>query len=390
LSILGTKNLAMISIDQRPSRVIVAGTTFGQVYLEALRRPSPSFELAGVLAQGSERSRSCARHYGVPLFTRVEDLPSGIDIACVVIRGSLLGGRGTELAQRLMARGIHVLQEHPLHHDEFADCLREARRHHVQYSLNAFYSYVPTVHRFVNVARALFRSRQPLYVDAACGFQVAYALLDILRATLGKVRPWSFRATPLPNANQSPCAETPFRSLDGIFGGVALSLRVQNQIHPSDPHNYAHLLHRITLGTDAGEVTLVSTHGPTVWSARPEVPREASNSDGQPLFAEAVDIGAATVQLEAPQQFSQGFIFRSIWPQAIRRALMEFRTAIEGGSDPLQRGQQQLTLCRVWQDIAAEIGPPELVRNDLPLRSLTTAELDSMRSAATEADVQID
>lgn len=83
---------------QRP-RVVVCGARFGQVYLEAFRNPDLPFELAGVVAAGSERSRACARRYGAPLYTDPEQLPDDIDMACVVIRGGLLGGRGSELAR---------------------------------------------------------------------------------------------------------------------------------------------------------------------------------------------------------------------------------------------------------------------------------------------------
>lgn len=366
-------------------RVVVCGTTFGQVYLEALRAPGLPFELAGILAKGSERSQACSEHYGVPLFTSVEQLPEDIDIACVIVRSALLGGRGTELAQSLMARGIHVLQEHPLHHDELAECLRQARRHRVHYYLNSFYSHLPTVQRFSSAAQELFRMRRPLYIDAACSFQVAYALLDILRAALGKVRPWGFASMPLSQSIRGLCDdEIPFRSLDGVFAGVPLFLRIQNQIHPSDPDNYAHLLHRISFGTEAGDLTLVTTHGPVVWSARPEIPREVRDPDTRSLFAQATITGddTCTALLGPGEEASQQVLFRSMWPEAVRRALIEFRLAIRDGEDLLRRGQSQLTLCRIWQDITTELGPPQLVQCDLPPCRLSAKELTAVKCAA--------
>ena len=57
-------------------RVVVAGTAFGRIYLDAIRSDPESFELAGILASGSAYSAECARRYGVPLYTSPEDVPA--------------------------------------------------------------------------------------------------------------------------------------------------------------------------------------------------------------------------------------------------------------------------------------------------------------------------
>lgn len=78
-------------------RVLVCGTRFGQFYLEAIQH-SALFELAGILAQGSQRSKQCASVYKTNLYTDIEDIPHDIDIACIVVPTSVMGGSGTELA----------------------------------------------------------------------------------------------------------------------------------------------------------------------------------------------------------------------------------------------------------------------------------------------------
>jgi thiazolinyl imide reductase len=365
-------------------RVVVCGTTFGQVYLEAMAAADMPVELAGILARGSDRSHFCAEHYHVPLFTRVEDLPGDIEIATVVVRSSLLGGGGTELARRLLARGIHVLQEHPLHHDELAECIRQARARRVHYRLNSFYPYLPPVERFLGASQEILRKRLPLYVDAACSFQVAYALLDILRLALGKIRPWGFSATRLSEDIRRQCAGAPpFQSLDGVFAGVPLSLRVQNQLDPDDPDDPAHLLHRITIGTEAGDLTLVSTHGPLVWCARPEIPKEIRDPALRRVFALATDGGdRCTALLGNVEGGGQQDLFRSLWPEAVRRAMKDFHRVILEGEESLRHNQGHLTLCRVWQELSAELGPPQLVRPHASPRRLSAEEWAGLKAAA--------
>lgn len=369
-------------------KVVVCGTRFGQVYLEAFRNPDLPFELAGVLAQGSERSRACARRYDAPLFTDPAQLPDDIELACVVIRGGLLGGHGSALARTLMGRGIHVLQEHPVHHDELAENLRTARRAKVVYQLNPFYTNTAPVRRFVAAAQELLRRQKPLYIDAACGFQLAYSLLDILGTALGGVRPWSFGELPplAPEVRDGTALDFPFRSLDGTLAGVPITLRVQNQMDPADPDNYAHLMHRISIGTEAGNLTLVSTHGPTVWSARPDFPREVADPAASPHYACAVDDADApsAVVLGPAEVPSYRHVFRSIWPAGIAYAVAGLHRAAQEGQDPLRRGQYHLSLCKLWQDLTLRLGPPELLTS-APPQAFTGADLKALAAAGDEA-----
>ena len=350
-------------IADRPLRVIVCGTTFGQIYLQALASPGP-FRLAGILAQGSARSRACAERFGVPLFTDAGALPAEIDVACVVVRSGAMGGRGTELARQLMDRGIHVLQEHPVHHDELAQCLAHAHRRGVVYHLNAFYTHLPPVRRFLSATRALLRRQRPVFVDAACAIQVAYPMFDLLAQAVGALRPFALTELPAPADG-----EAPFRSLTGQIGGVPLTLRIGNRVDPADPDNHLPLLHRLTLGTEAGDLTLINTHGPCWWSPRFFVPaalKDRFEAEGLPG-----DSGTALGPASAPS-FQE--IFGSLWPAAVRQALSELRQAILRGEDPRGRGQYHLGLCRLWQEATSRIGYPQLVRGE-PAPALPLAEL---------------
>lgn len=365
-------------------RVIVCGTTFGQVYLEALRQHG-SFELAGILAHGSRRSQACAESYAVPLYREVGELPRDIDLACVVVRGEYLGGAGSELARRLMARGIHVLQEQPLHPDEVASSLRLAREQGVRFSLNSFYPHLPTVRRFIGAAHALLRVSTPIYIDAVAAVQVAYPLLDILRATLGKIRPILIEPAAPAESTGQPRSSARFRRLRGYFAGVPLELDIQNQLDPSDPDDHAHTLHRITLGTDAGDLTLLTTHGPVIWSARPQIPREMREAASTALFGESAPSSddTCTAIFGPHEEPSQRTLFRTLWPQAARRALQELDQMVDENVSQ-KTAQSQLTLCRTWHEVSQKLGPPELFRNPAA-RRLSLAELARVRDEALAA-----
>ncbi|MCZ6145127.1 Gfo/Idh/MocA family oxidoreductase, partial [Escherichia coli] len=58
--------------------------------------------------------------FGIPLYTSPEQITRMPDIACIVVRSTVAGGTGTQLARHFLTRGVHVIQEHPLHPDDIS------------------------------------------------------------------------------------------------------------------------------------------------------------------------------------------------------------------------------------------------------------------------------
>ncbi|MET7814160.1 Gfo/Idh/MocA family oxidoreductase [Streptomyces sp. NPDC005395] len=346
--------------EPTPLRVLVCGTNFGRFYAEAVRR-RPGYTLAGILSRGSAASRAYAESLGVPFHTDVGDLPDGIDAACVAVSSSISGGRGTELARALMDRGIHVLQEHPVHLTELTGNLTHARRRGVQYRLNTHYPHVAPVRAFVDAARRLVARQRPLFVDAATPVHLMHPLVDILGRATGTLRPWRFAdPAPLP-AGIGP---QPFRSLHGVFAGVPLTLRVHHQLDPSDRDNHALHWHRISLGTEGGVLTLADTHGPVLWSPRLHIGRDADRR----FVLDGAGTGRLGLGTTAVIGNTGTFrtVFSDLWPEAIGTALDGLREAVAEGGDALRAGQYELAVCRIWTDLAARLGPPEIVRPATP------------------------
>ncbi|MEW2493435.1 Gfo/Idh/MocA family oxidoreductase [Streptomyces nodosus] len=343
-----------------PFRVLVCGTNFGRFYAEAARR-RPGYELAGILSRGSAASRTYAQSLGVPFHTDVDDLPDGIDAACVAVSSSISGGQGTDLARALMDRGIHVLQEHPVHLIELTDNLKHARRRGVQYRLNTHYPHVAPVRAFIDAARRLVARQRPLFVDAATPVHLMHPLVDILGQAMGTLRPWRLAdPAPLP----AEIGPQPFRSLHGMFAGVPLTLRVHHQLDPSDRDNHAFHWHRISLGTEGGVLTLADTHGPVLWSPRLHIGRDTDRR----FVLDGPGTGRLGLGTTAVVGNTGTFrtVFSDLWPEAIGNALDGLREAVGQGGDALRAGQYELAVCRVWTDLAARLGPPEIVRPAAP------------------------
>jgi thiazolinyl imide reductase len=357
-------------------KVVVAGTAFGRIYLDAVRSDPESFELAGILASGSAYSAECARRYGVPLYTTPDEVPD-VDIVCVVVRSGALGGDGSELAQTFLRRGIPVLQEHPVHAEEIADCLRAARAGGTAYSVNTLYPRLRPVRRFLAAARALRERQKIAFIDAACNSQVAYPLLDVLGRITGGLRPWAFGAVqPFPFAEFA--APQPFQALHAVVGGIPVTLRVQNQVDPDDPDNHSFLLHRISLGAEGGVLTLADTHGPVLWNPRLHAGRDET---GRLVMAgpgtERLGV-TTTVPLGDEEPGTYHDVFADLWPDAVAESLRELCRDVDEPSRRAAAGQWALGVSTAWRDLTAAVGLPELIAPgvpaELPLTALSTKE----------------
>ncbi|MBC3361572.1 Gfo/Idh/MocA family oxidoreductase [Pseudomonas sp. SWRI154] len=355
-------------------RVIVAGTAFGRIYLQALARAHDRYQLVGVLSRGNAYSRACAEHYGVALYETVEQVPDDVDIACVVVRSGATGGAGGDLAQQFLRRGIHVLQEHPVHHREIATCMQAARQGQAAYAVNTLYPNILAIRRFLAVA-AYLRDQQGLaYIEAACNSQVAYPLLDILGRLAGGLRPWTFTASAPAFAGQ------PFTRLDARFNGVPISLRIQNQVHPKDPDNHSFLLHRLEVGCEAGVLSLGDTHGPVLWNPRLHASRDSTDrlimaGPGSERLA-----GPTMVALDpqVPKSYQQ--VFNQVWPDAVSIALDALCRDIDEPSRRLRGGVWATEVSLAWREMNNLIGMPALIEPPVP-RALPLAELQALADA---------
>ncbi|ACV63454.1 thiazolinyl imide reductase [Desulfofarcimen acetoxidans DSM 771] len=353
---------------ERPLRVVVCGTTFGRIYLDAIKQLSKEYKLVGIVARGSEQAGRCAQEYGIPLYTDVNRLTKEeTDAACVVVRSTVVGGQGSYLANNLLMKGVHVLQEHPIHYDDLAECFRNARQHSCCYYLNSFYPDLVTVYSFIETALKVLKNSKLNYIEASCSLQVLFPLVDILGKVLGGFRPWSFASV------SKSTAEDPFSTVIGQIKDLPVTLRIQNQINPADPDNNTHLLHRIVIGTDSGNLIMTDSHGIVLWCPNMYVPRTedgvldiygTSSFLSLPVMEEVVSLKNKTFQS----------IFTEVWPSAMKRTLQRFRNIIMSGKNNSSLSQYMLTACQVWQDISNQLGPVQIISGN-QLKPITLSDL---------------
>lgn len=253
-------------------KVVVAGTRFGEHYLAALANPrqgaahqdSPRYELAGIVAKGSERSLAVAAKLSVPLYSTIAELPADTDTVCVVVRSKIVGGQGSALAEAALNRGFNVVQEHPVHPSDAKAMFALAKERGAAYGINTLYPNLPHAEIFTDYAASYCQRKLPAFIELTTSLQLLYSALDILQRGIGP-----FRDIRVQEAAAVPGWATvarPFKVLLAEIAGIPVTINLQTTLNPADPDHHSYVMHRISLGDTEAQISLASSFGPVTWS----------------------------------------------------------------------------------------------------------------------------
>jgi thiazolinyl imide reductase len=337
-------------------KVLVCGTTFGQFYIEALRLLKEDFEIAGIFAHGSERSKMCSKNYNLPLYTDFEELPKDIDLACIVIRSRAIGGKGTDLAVKFLERGVNVIQEQPIHPKDLEICYRTAKKNNTYFQTGDLYTNLTEVQRFIECAKYLNQIKKPVYINASFCPQVSYPAIDILSKALPSIRLWEI--------NEVVKDFGVFQIFTGKLGGIPITIEYHNQIDPNDPDNYMHLLHSISFIYENGRLALEDTFGPTIWHPRMHVPVELynrANINGE--YPEYLNDNSAKILGNYTENSYKDIITKQ-WPIAISKDLLSIKDLILQKKNSNQKAQQEILCSNQWSKMTKILGYAEFINGD--------------------------
>lgn len=346
-------------------RAVVCGTTFGRLYVAGLRLRPLSYELVGMLSRGSEQSRDFARRQGVPLYTDIEDLP-GHDVSFVVVRSGVMGGEGTRLAQRFLAAGKHVVMEHPVHRSDAVSCYREAAGSGRAFIVNSFYRHSSTIRTYLKLAEALRVQYGIIHVQAECSIHFLFSMIDIVGRTTGGFTPWSLDL-------QGGESEV-FTTVLASFRDVPVSFRVVNRMNPSNPDDFAHAGHRISVFTSAGTLVLTETDGKIIWH-----PNIVSPRTGQGVLDVDADerMSSAVLheELAVETNVTRRSLFELVWPDAVAEFLDEALRQMNHPTERAHEAEYTLALCSVWAQMGGLLGSSRELGSQMSPDHLSLARL---------------
>jgi pyochelin biosynthetic protein PchG len=335
----------------RRLKTIVCGTVFGRYYIEGIMRLPERFELVGIVSRGSKQSIEMAKKYSVPLITDIGQIKKeNVDVACVVVKSTIIGGKGTDLAINFLRKGIHVIQEQPVHYEDYKICLQESKEADCKYELNTFYPNLFAVKKFIETSYIIQKVLPVTYIRAESSVQVLFPMLDILSDVLNGLNPSKFEVLK-GNIKQR------FAILNGEIKGVPVTLTIDNQMDLSAPESNLTMFHRITLGTQSGTLMLTDTHGKVLWTPVLHESLKSARPGEKNFYAElaaqeeVLDVGVGNL----------GDIFFNKWPMCMATAFSKFYNDIENKRYITIKNQQMLTLCQLWNKIGNMLGPYETV-----------------------------
>lgn len=342
-------------MNERKKKVVVCGVGFGQFYLKAIELLPHKYELVGILSKGSERSREYAKNYKVPLFTDITQIwKIKVDLVCVVVKSTVVGGVGSNIVQELLSHGIDVIQEHPVHLDELTYNIKLARQHKCRYLLNTFYPNLKRVSDFIKSIRIIKENGIIQYIHADCSVHVLFPLIDIIGRGLGGLRPWDFKLL------EKATDIIPFSIISGEINGIPININIQNQIEPSNPENNILLLHAIEIFTNSGKLTLTGTNGIIVWEPCMNKTLDVNGNfriDGEDVFLDLLTYET----LGTEQEISFREMFADEWPASIKKTFEFFYDTYENSISLNQEMQYVIEETRMWQALGKELGNAKII-----------------------------
>ncbi len=327
-------------------KAIVCGTTFGQIYLDALSR-SKDFALAGILSGDSERSELTAQKYNTVLYKNIDELPDDIQVAFVVIRSSCLGGVGTDIARGLLERGVNVMQEHPVHYKDIEELAKIAHKNKKIYLVGNLYKHSKHVHEFIKCTKKLNDVNELLYIKAAFSSQMSYSAMEIMLNALPAGVGLELQET-------MDCGG--FKILNGTLRGVPFTFEIHHEINPKDPNNNMNFMHEIEFVYAAGRLMLSNTFGPLLWFPKMNTQLSYAIDRNYPehmLEDSGIVIGS----------YGDAFndILDDIWPEAVLKDMEIMANTLQNRGAFGKNLQKEITVAKLWNEITSAIGYARIV-----------------------------
>ena len=340
----------------QPKKVLIVGSKFGEIYLNAFIQPDPDWVLAGLLTKGSPRSRTLAKAFGIPLFTDINQLPDDIDFVCIVVRSSIVKGNGSKLAEHFIQQGTSVLQEHPVHPDEILNLQQMAKSHKCHYLVNSFYPNNMAGQKWITNAQNICRQLQqsPVWGQVMTSRQLLYSALDLLCQALEQ------DPTKIDVALEKD--EKPLQTLRLSTPKGDFMLCLQKHLSLEDPDQHSLIMHHLILGWPAGYLTLGGSYGPVSWNNALFLRNHQNNEKSLYQAPEdmGLDVPVFRSLYEAPENWRD--VMEIYGPEAVKYTLKKFHQYLDESEHDREvawRNDYQLALSQLWLKVLHSAGQAE-------------------------------
>ena len=333
-------------------KAVLCGATFGQFYMEALSRLSEKFEVVGLIARGSEKSRKCADFYNVPLFTSADEVPEDTDIAFVILRSGILGGVANDYVKYFLERKIHVFQEFPVHPKDAEENFKLSLKNKVCYCIGDFYVKLPQIRNFISRVKELNEICPPSHIQLGCSSAVSFPAVMMLREMLP-----SAKNTELKCLSEN---ETPFQIIAGKIDNIPLTAEVHNETNTKDPDSAMYLLQSFNVIYENGRLSLQDPFGGICWYSKVKSSAKRYES-GAVARLSGGNSADGCILLSMPEKIESQQDMTEIWIGAIISDINDMLESIENKNFYIKKSQWELSGIKFWDKFSKITGFPKRI-----------------------------
>jgi thiazolinyl reductase component of yersiniabactin synthetase len=276
---------------------------------------------------------------------------------------------GTSIAETLLARGIHVIQEHPVHPDEVLRLQQLAAERGVGYWVNSFYPHTGCGRCWTGVAadiRHQLQGEPPALVQLTTSRQLLYSSLDLV-VRAGGWMPQDIVVHPGVSAQGAVFTDLQLQAAD-----TTIALRLQATMDPGEPDQHSQVMHHCDFIWSSGYLSLAATYGPVSWT--PALYMPGHHDEQHSLYRQpdvSSGLGAETQHTLYPAAASWQEAMEVHGPEGVAWLLKQVAARIDGGieaADGVDSAAYQWGLAALWQQVSRSAGPVKGLRLQPPRR----------------------
>jgi len=240
-------------------KTVVCGTDYGLSYARIASKYPDEFDLVGIYARGSERSKAAAAETRTTLYTDIGAVPQDVDVAYVAVSGDA----ALDVTAASLRRSVNVLAEHPVIAANVRTLKALAETTSGNYHVNAHFSDLSSTRDFTRrYANCAADYGRPMCVFGAAGWRTLYSLIDVLQRC-------GLSLEGLEHLALTSRARAIVHSFQAVSNTVPLYLQLFAYQNSSDNGRDLLTPHRATAVFRSGSLIPVNAWGPVIWSQAP-------------------------------------------------------------------------------------------------------------------------
>ncbi|HFH9253842.1 TPA: thiazolinyl imide reductase [Streptococcus agalactiae] len=125
------------------------------------------------------------------------------------------------------------------------------------------------------------------------------------------------------------------------------------------PDNYMFLMHKISLTTNSGSLTLSGTNGPIIWEPCLDKPTDENNRFNLEKN-EFSELKIFEITEEVEETYND--MMKLSWVEAISKSVIDFTNNIEAEKVDLREQQYLISAIEAWRALSRELGQSNTIQ----------------------------